>query len=269
MTAAMDWDDAFDNSGYTPGSDTFPDAWAAAAAATRDRLGDRLREVAYGDGDRERLDLIAPEGDSAGVVVFVHGGYWLRFDRRMWTHLAEGALARGWTVALPSYPLAPDARIAAITQAVRQAVIRVADEAAGPVRLVGHSAGGHLVARMACEGVLPDAVADRVERVVPVSGVHDLMPLCETLMNQRLRLDAEEAAAESPVRLRPRDGLAVTLWCGAAERPEFLRQTRMLEERWLAAGADVGAVFEPGQDHFSVVDALRRPDTPLTEAVLL
>ena len=265
----MDWDDAFDNSSYTPGSETFPDRWAAAAAATRDRLGDRLREVAYGDHPRERLDLIAPEGVAAGLLVFVHGGYWLKFDRRLWTHLAEGALARGWAVALPSYPLAPDARIAGITDAVRRAILRVADEVEGPIRLAGHSAGGHLVARMACADVLPDPVAERVQRVTAISGVHDLAPLTATLMNQQLQIDADEVATESPVRLQPRDGMAVTLWCGAAERPEFLRQTRMLEERWLAAGADVGALFEPAQDHFSVVDALRRPDTPLTETVLL
>jgi acetyl esterase/lipase len=47
--------------------------------------------------------------------VFVHGGYWLRFGRGDWSHLAAGPVARGWAVALPSYTLAPAARIAAIT----------------------------------------------------------------------------------------------------------------------------------------------------------
>ena len=47
--------------------------------------------------------------------MFVHGGYWLRFDRDMWSHLAAGAVARGWACAIPSYTLAPEARISAMT----------------------------------------------------------------------------------------------------------------------------------------------------------
>jgi hypothetical protein len=53
-----------------------------------------------------------------GLLVFVHGGYWLRFDREMWSHLAAGAVARGWACAIPSYTLAPEARISAMTQEI-------------------------------------------------------------------------------------------------------------------------------------------------------
>src|SRR3546814_5563195 len=47
----------------------------------------------------------------AGLAVFVHGGYWMAFDKSSWSHLAAGAVARGWAVALPSYTLCPEARI--------------------------------------------------------------------------------------------------------------------------------------------------------------
>jgi hypothetical protein len=49
-------------------------------------------------------------------MIFVHGGYWLRFGRRDFSHLAQGACSRDWAVALPSYPLAPGASIPQITQ---------------------------------------------------------------------------------------------------------------------------------------------------------
>jgi arylformamidase len=59
---------------------------------------------------------------------------------------------------------------------------------------------------MACENraPLPDAVATRIERVLSISGIHDLRPLLLSEMNAALRLDDGEATAESPARLDPR-----------------------------------------------------------------
>src|SRR5690606_4847646 len=121
-------------------------------------------------------------------------GYWMDFDPTLWSHLAAGPLARGWAVALPCYDLCPDVRIAAITAQVARAVTAIAALVPGPVVLSGHSAGGHLVARMLCPDVaLP--VRDRVLRVVPISPLADLVPLLQTGMNATLRLDGAEARA--------------------------------------------------------------------------
>ena len=60
---------------------------------------------------------------------------------------------------MPGYVLAPEARIAAITAMIAEAVAAAAAEVAGPVRLCGHSAGGHLVTRQVCDDSrLPAAV---------------------------------------------------------------------------------------------------------------
>ena len=91
---------------------------------------------------RAQFDLFAPDGPSVGLVVFVHGGYWMRGDKSLWSHLAEGARAHGWTVVLPSYPLAPEVGLDVIVEHIAQAVIAAADRVDGPIRLVGHSAGG-------------------------------------------------------------------------------------------------------------------------------
>ena len=267
----IDWDDAFDNTGHVAGAAVLPDRWAREAAAFRDEMaaGGRLRaDLAYGTQARERLDLVLPAGQSAGLVVFVHGGYWRRFDKSSWTHLARGCAAAGWSVALPGYPLAPDARIAEITAAVARAVTVAAREVTGPIRLSGHSAGGHLVARMMCQGVLPAPIAARLARVVSISGVHDLGPLLATQMNKTLQLTPEEAASESPARRDPLGDVPFTAWVGTQERPEFLRQARFIEEAWARKGADVSAVYEPGHHHFSVIDGLARPDSALTRALL-
>ena len=137
-------------------------------------------------------------------MVFVHGGYWRRFDRGWWSHLARGAAARGWAVAMPSYVLSPEARIAGITGQIAAAVTAAAGLVPGPVRLTGHSAGGHLVARMAnADAGLPAEVAERIAKIVPISPVADLRPLIETSMNGDFGLDEAAAIADSPA-LQPK-----------------------------------------------------------------
>ena len=55
-----------------------------------------------------------PAAAPKGLVVYIHGGYWMRFDKSSWSHLAQGALASGYAVAMPSYSLCPSIGIAGI-----------------------------------------------------------------------------------------------------------------------------------------------------------
>lgn len=261
---AIDWDDAFANSAYIPGSDALPALWAADAASYRDS-GRRIDlDVIYGTAPRACFDLIWPDTTPKGLAVFVHGGYWMILDKSSWTHFAEGARANGWAVCIPSYTLAPDARIAEITRQLATAITKAAQMVAGPIALAGHSAGGQLVARMVCE----DQKTTYTARTQPVhtlciSGVHDLRPLMHTKMNATLHIDAEEAALESPALLRPAAGAAVTTWVGGHERPEFLRQSRLLTDAWGAR-----SVVDRTHDHFSVLNGLRDPDSAITRAFI-
>lgn len=264
MIAATDWDDAYANAPHIAGAEDFPPRWAAAAAAFRAAQPGARLDLASGPGDRERFDLFAPAGASAGLFVFVHGGYWKAFDKSFWSHLAAGALARGWAAALPSYPLAPSARIAEISEAVGAAIAAAAEEVAGPIRLAGHSAGGQIVTRLIAEGApLAPEPAGAIERVVSISGLHDLGPLMNTTMNETLKIDAAEAAAESPARRAPLHGVDVVAWVGAEERPEFIRQTELLAAAWPNAAARI----EPGRHHFDVIDGLADPESPLCRAI--
>lgn len=266
----MDWDDAYANAAHIPGAADFPPRWAREAAGFRAALGPRARVIAYGEAEAEKLDMFLPEGEPRGLAVFVHGGYWQRFGRRDWSHLAAGPLARGWAVAMPGYTLCPAIRVSGVTRQIGGALARAAAEVAGPIRLSGHSAGGHLVSRMLCaDAPLPPEVAARVEATVSISGVHDLRPLLRTKINDALRLDGSEACAESPALLDPREGVRLTCWVGADERPEFVRQNALLANVWTGLGAATRAVEQPGRHHFDVIDGLARPDSPLCEALLV
>ncbi|QBY01276.1 alpha/beta hydrolase [Rhodophyticola sp. CCM32] len=265
----QDWDDAFANMAYIPGSEDLPDRWTARAAAYRDS-GVRIElDLPYGKHPRERFDMVWPGGAPKGLVVFVHGGYWMRLDKSYWTDLAEGARARGWAVCLPSYTLAPEARIAHMTRQIGQAITVAAGQVAGPIRLSGHSAGGHLVSRMICDDTpLAADVLARVAHTMSISGLHDLRPLMWTGMNDTLHLDAAEASAESAVLHWPAGNPCLTTWVGGGERPEFIRQTQILAQLWQGLDADTRCVVDGTHDHFTVIEGLNNPESDIIRGFL-
>ena len=272
MSRLTDWDDAYSNGAYIAGADSYPAVWSARAQAFRDEIaasGRARLDPPYGGGQRQRLDLFLPPTPPKGLAVFVHGGYWLAFDKSSWSHLARGPLEAGWAVALPSYTLAPGASLATITGEIGQAISCAAGMIEGPIRLAGHSAGGHLVTRMVCRGApLTGVVQARIAHVVSISGIHDLRPLLRTAMGARLFRHPQEAAAESPALLEPIMGARVTCWVGAGERPEFLRQAELLANIWRGLGAETACFQEPDSHHFNVIDGLSNPDSSLTRAIL-
>jgi arylformamidase len=252
-TAVLDL--AYSNGAFIPGAAEYPARWEAKAAAFRGSLGARaVCDVPY--GPRVAYDLFLPEATPKGVLVFVHGGYWLAYGRRDWSHLAAGALARGWACAMPGYRLAPAARISQMTREIASALRAIAVRVSGPVVVTGHSAGGHLAARMGC-------LEGPVQRVVPISPLADLGPIMGTAMNAKLRLDAAEVASESPALLPLRAGVEAHVWVGGQERPSFLWQARTLSENWNCAWT-----VATGRHHFDVIDDLEDQDSALMAACL-
>lgn len=266
------WDDAYANGVNIPGGDRWPAAWVEPAKNFRNSLeaaGKARLDIAYGEKPRNRFDLFLPEGKPSGLVVYVHGGFWRAFDKSYWSHLAAGSVASGYAVAMPSYTLCPEVRISEITGQVGAAIAAAAAIVEGPLVLTGHSAGGHLAARMISEtSPLPSRLRARIRNTVSIAGVHDLRPLMRTAMNADLRIDEEEALAESPALLRPMEGARVTCWVGAAERAEFIRQNALLTNMWTGLGAETATIVEPDRHHFNIIDGLADPAHPLTRTLL-
>ena len=266
-----DPDDAYENSAYIPGAASWLQGLPDRAASFRAGISDAAPDRPYGDGDRQRFDLFAPDGglDAAkGVIGIVHGGYWMALSKDDFSHLAAGPLACGWAVAMIGYTLAPQARIADITAEIAAATNVVAAVGSGPLRLVGHSAGGHLVTRMMCRDVpLSDEAAQRLDRVVSVSGLHDLRPLRRLARNATWKLDDAEAAAESPIMRMPREGVELVCIAGADERPEFIRQNAILPLAWQGLGTPAYSRLLAGDHHFSVIDHLADAGSALCKTV--
>jgi len=264
----LDWDDAFANAAYIPDGAGFPAQWAVQSAKFRANMRGDLHQR-YDTAQAAWFDLFLPEDSPRGVVVFVHGGYWKAFAPSDWSHLAAGPVAAGWAVAMPGYTLAPHASLPQMTRQIARAVTMIAQRVAGPIHLAGHSAGGHLVTRMACApAVLPEDLLARIGRVTSISGLHDLRPLLFTKMNDILGLTEASARQESVALMPPLARSPVTVWVGADERPEFLRQSRLLFDAWSPQGCAIDLVIDPARHHFDVIAGLEHPDSPLTRAIL-
>ena len=100
----MNWDQAYANSAYIPNGKCYPALWAEAAAQFRFQTSQQKQRLytnhQYGRHAQEVFDLFQPAYRPRGLVIFVHGGYWMQFDPSYWSHLAQGALARGWPLPL-------------------------------------------------------------------------------------------------------------------------------------------------------------------------
>jgi len=260
-----DFDDAYDNRGHIKGADDYIANWHEQAAGFRKTARQAEFDVPYGADPRQCYDVFMPEAPVKGTCVFVHGGYWMRFDKSCWSHLSAGALAHGWRVVMPSYRLAPNVSVAMITRDITEAVNQACADGTHPVVLAGHSAGGHLVSRLVCADTqLKDSLLGRISHILSISGVHDLRPLLQLKMNDVLQLDRAMAEQESPALCQPVSGIRLSCVAGARERPEFIRQNALLANIWAGLGAHTGAWVAPDCHHFDIIDSLQKADSALT-----
>ena len=244
--------------------------WAADSVAARARLGGYI-DLRYGDGPKQTLDLF-PAAAPRATLMFIHGGYWRALDKSEHSFVAPPLVAQDVSVAVINYDLCPGVDIGTIVEQCREAVVWLQSNARrwglATERFIvaGHSAGGHLTAMMLATdwpaiGLRPDAVSAGVA----ISGVFDLEPLVQVSFNADLKLDATQARALSPAQLRPSVGVPLLIAAGAEETGEFIRQSRVLWERWPECrprGAR-GPLFVSGRHHFSVLSDLSDPTSEL------
>lgn len=242
---------------------------SAALIAERNDASSRLRgtlkshlDLPYGERPNNKIDLYPAAKPDAPCLVFLHGGYWQRNSRELCAMLVEGVAAHGWSVAVPGYSLAPEVSLTDIVGEIPRALDWLAAHGAthgvaGPVVLSGWSAGAHLVA-MALDH-------PRVHAGLAISGVYDLAPIRDTGLNNALKLTDEEIATLSPLRL-PVTQKRLDIAYGSSELPALVNDSIDFHEKRTAAQAPGKLISVEGADHFTILEALRRPDGMLVDA---
>ena len=260
-------DAAYNNTAAVPERDAIVADWAARSARVRREIAGHL-DLAYGDTPRERLDLFLAADPDAPTLAFIHGGYWQINDliKESFAFLAEALLPLGINLAAIEYTLAPMARLECIVAEVRRSVRwlaeHLAEYGADPSRLyvAGHSAGGHLTAMTM---PLPE-----VRGGIAISGIYELEPIRLNYLNEKLALDTAAAERNSPLRHFPSAAGELVVAYGTRELPELCRQSIEYARAWTEQGLPGRLLPVDGADHFTILDALARPEGVLARALL-
>lgn len=245
------------------------ETWAHDSAVLRAACPDARLDLAYGPGERERLDFF-PAKPGAPLHVFIHGGYWRALDKANFSYPAAAFASAGIAYAAINYPIAPHASVDTIVASIRRAVswlsANTADLGIDPagISISGHSAGGHLTAMALADPALPHGA---VRGAALISGLYDLEPIRLSYLNGELGLDAAAARRNSPVHAAPSVRCPILLAVGGRESPEFQRQQASFANAWRESCMRMETVISEDDDHFSIVGHLGKPDSALFRAI--
>ncbi|MEP1207330.1 MAG: alpha/beta hydrolase fold domain-containing protein [Rhizobiaceae bacterium] len=277
MNSEIDYPAEYDNSGRVANAAELMDQYITDATKYREFAADRAQiDLEYGGGDRNKMDIFWPDSDAARerdspMVMFIHGGYWQRMDKSCFSHMAAGLNDHGIAVAIPSYTLCPQISVEGIINEMRRACLVLFQTFQRRITVVGHSAGGHLTACMLGTNwpkIHQDLPHDLVASGLGISGLYDLVPILQTPINDALGMDDEQARSTSPMLWLPETFQRFDAWVGSEESNEFHRQSRQLAQRWNMLATPCRYVSVPGANHFTVIDGMVKPDSPMVRRII-
>lgn len=226
------------------------------------------RDLPYGPHARHRLDLFRPRGaEHAPVVAFVHGGAFVRGDKRTSTEIYDNVLywfaRQGFVGANIEYRLAPEAAYpqGALDVAGAMAWLHghVAELGGNPARmlLIGHSAGGTHVAGYALDPALRPGPC-HARALVLVSARLEADQRSENPNAAGVRAyfgdDLARYATRSPMRLADQASIPVLIAMAEFENPLLDVYALGFAHRLAAAGGRVPRVVQMrGHNHMSIM----------------
>ena len=252
----------------------FPD-WLSPVALLNAVAGSRkvaeTTGIAFGSGNRDRLDVYAPRRARSGaapVVVFFYGGGWESGDRAMYRFVGTALAAEGIVTVVPDYRVFPDAHFPAFVEDGARTVKWVSETIgafggdSGKIVLAGHSAGAHIAAMLALDPQwLRGAGVDArrcLRGLVGLSGPYDFLPLHSAVLEQIFGPEPGRAASQ-PINFAGAGGPAALLITGGRDRVVDPGNTTRLAARLRSAGAEVETITYPRLGHAEVVGAFGRP----------
>ncbi|MCY4218291.1 MAG: alpha/beta hydrolase [Gammaproteobacteria bacterium] len=249
--------------------------WTKRSQTYRTRSA-RYSQHRYGKRKNEVIDLFLSQQKYSPIMMYLHGGYWQRGDRSLYSFIAEPFNKAGINVAIIGYPFSPSVSILDIIDSIKTGVLwlwkntREMDIDSNQILLVGHSAGGHLATVMQTQDwseLMPAMSDNPIQAIVSISGLYWLVPLCQTSLNENLNLDKRTAKIVSPTEMKPNESVPITMVFGDQEGLEFIRQCNMLQMAWESFGVPITRHKEDNADHFDVVDHIADDKSQLFQLI--
>lgn len=142
-------------------------------------FGQEINTFSYGEHPRQKLDVLTPPtATKAPVVIFLHGGGWIRGDKRIYQYVQRRLAKEGIVSVSANYRLSPEAVFPAFVKDGAQVVSwtrdNISKHGGDPenIYLMGHSAGAHTVAMLGMdETYLKEVGVDKssIKGVIPIA----------------------------------------------------------------------------------------------------
>lgn len=207
------------------------------------------------------------DADKRPVLVFWHGGGWVKGARQDYAFAGRAFARQGFVVVIPDYRKVPDVRFPAFVQDGAEAVAWVRDNIArfggDPQRIAfsGHSAGAHTAVLLALDPrwlKAADVDPGIVKAVVGLSGPYDFHPF-----TTRRSIDAmaryPDPKVTQPIDQARADAPPMLLVTSTRDETVRPRNAVNLSKRLKALGAPAELINYRGLDHEEVVMALSVP----------
>jgi acetyl esterase/lipase len=223
------------------------------------------RDLDYGSGQRQRLDLYLPDdaGADAPLLVFFYGGNWQSGSKDLYRFVGQAFASRGYVTAIPDYRVYPEARYPDFVADGAAAVAWLRTHpAAGNGRklfLAGHSAGAYIAAMLALDRQwLGSSGCGPVTAAAGLAGPYDFLPLQDETLIEIFGPGPASPQSQPVHHVAPGDPpmLLATGRDDATVRP---RNSLVLGERLQAVGVEAQVIEYPGLGHVGIVAALAAP----------
>jgi arylformamidase len=245
------------------------------------------RDVAYAEsGGATSLDVYAPaQGNNLPIMIWVHGGGWRYGDKRNVLVKPAAFNAQGFVFVSINYRLQPGVnyrdQAADVAHAVGWIHAHTAEFGGDPDRIfiMGHSAGAHLAALIACDGrylksaglklsdlqgvVLLDGAAYDIPRQLELAR----LPRMKQLYLDAFGADRDKQLDASPItHVAAGKGIPPFLILYVATRRDGRLQSESLAEKLTAAGTSVELLPAKDKTHATISGDLGQPNDPPSEA---
>jgi arylformamidase len=258
-------DQAYDQLVWAPHRDAIQAEIRKDCEAVRRKMPPRIER--YGTSEMQVLDIFAPPNASGvPVLVYLHGGAWLRGARVDTIYPAPALTGRGAALVVPDFDNVSAVSLPTMIEQCREAVDWTVRNAAsfggdpGRVFLAGHSSGAHL-ASCVLLGHPP------VRGALLISGMYDLHAPLLSARSKYVQITPEELDAASAMRHLGRISCPVAVAWSVGDSPEFRRQAQVFAAALEGMGRLASRTEVFSANHFEEPRLLANPDSALSRAL--
>jgi acetyl esterase/lipase len=225
------------------------------------------RDLAYGDGNRQAMDLYVPDGLArpAPVLLFFYGGSWQSGSKGVYRAFGQAFASQGIITAIADYRLYPQVKYPAFVEdgarAFRFLRDSVAQRGGDPARIVlcGHSAGAYIAAMLALDPLYlgaVDASPAQIRGVIGLAGPYDFLPLYDPVLIDIF--GGDRLMATQPIKYATNRAPPMMLAHGTRDTTVGAGNSRRLAARLQQAGNAVTLRLFDGIGHLGLLLSLAR-----------